>query len=282
MAANLRDPGFGHLLGHFDTTVAVMYLDAADVAQWLPPGLVLASAGPGREGTHPVLCMVAKGYQLALSVFPIGTMRANVVGIMVPGVAIKGQEDLGIFSHTLHWWCDRTWKQRLGARWLGLPSGPEAPVFSAPTNSWSVEIPGYCKISVQENGRFPDWPRARALVPVIQQPLLAQRGGKWMAAGLYWNLGDADMRDATVTVELLPKVSQRPGYPGVAVQRRVEGLVEPEAGGVLRLASDWTLTRRRSITAGWSTWRARPTMRLRADTAVIDVASPKPTAPVEP
>ncbi len=279
MATNLREPGFGHVLGHFDTTVVVAFLDAEQVAQWLPPGLSLAARGPGREGSHPVMCMVAKGYQVALSFLPMAMMRANVVGIFVPGVTMDGREDLGIFSHTIRWWCDRGWRPRLGARWMGLPSGPEAPIFSAPTSSWTAEVPGFCKISVQENGRFPDWPQARALCPVIQQPLLAERGGKWLASGLYWNLGDADMRDATVQLELSPAVSQRPGFAGMAVDTRIEGLVDTGTGGALRLASDWTMTRRRTVDAGWSNWRARPSMRLRADTALIDVAAPKPSAP---
>lgn len=282
MAVNAREAGFGHLIGRFDAVLTVTYVDADVVRTWLPAGTSLGPAGPAPEGTHPILVFVARGTEIRWSPVPLWLTEAEAVAVMVSGVTVQAAAHAGPFCYVARWWSGPGIKQRLGARMMGLPSAPEIPIIPPAMSTWTAEVPGMLKFTVSENGRQPNWPRIRKLCTVIQQPLLAvQPDGQLGAAGLYWNLGDTDMRTSIVNLELQPEVFGLPKGSAEPIVRTIDGTSNREAGVALRLGSDWTLTRKKSPDRNWGNWRARPSMRLRADMVLIDPSCPRPTGPVE-
>jgi hypothetical protein len=196
--------------------------------------------------------------------------------VLVPGVQVAGAQYRGGFAYTLAWWSGNRWMQRLGARLMGLPSRPERLDVSAGKTAWSARVAGLLELHVNDTGAQPDWPKVRALCPVLQQPLVAQsRDGSLTAAGLHWNLGDADMRECAIHTRIESGLLGGSGWQGDTA-----GTADPVRGGALRMGAMWTLTRGGGLHKPWGMWRSSPTLRLRADVSLsaLDRAVRRPAS----
>lgn len=262
-----RKAGFGHVTGHFNAALAVQHVDAAVVARALPPWATLHDRGPGPEGTHPLVVFYANGVDVRWSPLRVVPLRVDVMAILVPGVRVEGAAYRGAFSYTLAWWAGNSAVQRWGGKLMGLPSRPERLQVDAGKVEWSVGVPGLVSMKVFDGGAQPDWPKVRALCPVIQQPLVAQTPtGSRIAAGMYWNLGDADMRNCSIETTIEGAL-----LGGERLQTSTVGTSNPASGGAIRMGAQWTLTRAGDLQREWGLWRSSPTLRLRADFALVDV-----------
>lgn len=271
-----RKNGFGYLTGHFNAAVAVQYVDAALLHRLLPAGMELLDRGPAPEGTHPLLCFYANGIDIRWSPLPLASFGADVLALLIPGVRVASARYRGSFAYTLAWWAGNRWSERLGARIMGLPCRPERLEINTGKTEWSVRAADLIELDVTDSGAQPDWPKVRQLCPVVQQPLVAQRHGREpLAAGLHWNLGDADMRDCGIRTRISGKL-----LGGTPWQGHTEGTLAPDKGGALRMGALWTLTRGGDIRGEWGMWRSSPTLRLRADVSLsaLDRAVRRPAS----
>ncbi len=276
MAKVKRDPGFIHLHGVFHATVLVMHVDAARVAAWLPPGVTLGFPGVAPEGTHPVALYFIGGAPVGLSHVPLFRTQFSALVLSVLGVRAEGARFGGPYSYTVAWWTEPRLLLRLGGRLFGMAPRREPLQMSPQRRNFSVHVPGQVKLMVEDHGELPDWPNLKKVCLQLQQPLLGRQGDRLRAAGLYMNLGDADMRvcTATATIEAAALPGESPDGPPLVV--KATGTQDLGVGGALRLGSIWTLSRARSLNFDWSPWKVSANMRLSADLAPLAVGRTRP------
>lgn len=280
MAKVKRNPGFLHLQGAFHATVLVMHVDVARVAKWLPPGVSLAFPGVAPEGTHPVALYFLGGEDVGLSAIPLFRTQFSALVLSVLGVRAEGARFPGPYAYTVAWWAEPRLLPRLGGRLFGLPPRPEPLEMTPQRRNFSVGVPGQVKLSVEDHGELPDWPNLKKVCLQLQQPLLCSRGGRLRGAGLYLNLGDADMRvcTTTATIEAAALPGEDPGGPPLVV--KATGTADLQIGGALRLGSLWTLSRARSLQFDWAPWKVSANMRLSADLAPLAVGRARPPSSI--
>ena len=280
MAKVKRNPGFLHLHGAFHATVLVMHVDAARVAKWLPPGVDLGFPGVAPQGTHPVALYFLGGEGVGISGVPLFRTQVSALVLTVLGVSVDGARFPGPYAYTVAWWTEPRWVPRLVGRVFGLAPRPEPLEMTPQRRNFSVGVPGQVKLMVEDHGELPDWPNLKKVCLQLQQPLLGGAGGRLRGAGLYWNLGDADMRvcTATATIEAAALPGEDPSGPPLVV--KATGTNELDTGGALRLGSLWTLSRSRSLDFDWAPWKVSANMRLSADLAPLAVGRSRPPSNV--
>lgn len=262
--------------GAFHAAVLVMHVDAQRVAAWLPPGVTLAFPGVAPEGTHPVALYFVGGDDVGLSHLPLFRTQVSALVLSVLGVRAQGARFAGPYSYTVAWWTEPRLLPRLAGRWFGMAPRREPLQMTPQRRNFSVGVPGQVKLSVEDHGELPDWPNLKKVCLQLQQPLLGLRGDRLRGAGLYLNLGDADMRvcTATATIEAAALPGETPGGPPLV--GKATGTVDLAAGGAMRLGSIWTLSRSRGLEFDWGPWKVSANMRLSADLAPLAVGRTRP------
>lgn len=270
------------MYGAFHATVLVLHVDAARVAKWLPPGVRLAHPGVAPEGTHPVALYHVGGDPVRVSHVPLLTTQVNALVLSVLGVDAQGARFPGPYAYTISWWTDDRLLPRLGARLFGLPAQAERIAATPQRRNWSVGVPGKVSLAVEDHGELPDWANLKKVCLQLQQPLLAMHHGQLRGAGLYMNLGDADMRVCTATATIAASVLPGEDPDGPPVEGRVSGTADLAVGGAVRLGSAWTLSRSRGLDYDWSPWKVNANMRLSADLAPLAVGRQRPPSGMAP
>lgn len=270
------------MYGSFHATVLVLHVDAARVAKWLPPGVRLAHPGVAPEGTHPVALYHVGGDPVRVSHVPLLTTQVSALVLSVLGVDAEGARFPGPYAYTIAWWTDDRLLPRLGARLFGLPAQAERIATTPQRRNWSVGVPGKVSLAVEDHGELPDWANLKKVCLQLQQPLLAIHHGQLRGAGLYMNLGDADMRVCTATATIAASVLPGEDPDGPPVEGRVSGTADLTVGGAVRLGSAWTLSRSRGMDFDWSPWKVNANMRLSADLAPLAVGRQRPPSGMAP
>lgn len=262
--------------GAFHAAVLVMHVDARRVAAWLPPGVTLAFPGVAPEGTHPVALYFVGGDDVGLSHLPLLRTQVSALVLSVLGVRAEGARFAGPYAYTVAWWTEPRLLPRLVGRWFGMAPRAEPLQMTPQRRNFSVGVPGQVKLSVEDHGEPPDWPNLKKICLQLQQPLLSVRGDRLRGAGLYLNLGDADMRvcTATATIEAAALPGETPGGPPLV--GKATGTVDLAAGGAMRLGSIWTLSHSRGLDFDWGPWKVSANMRLSADLAPLAVGRTRP------
>ncbi len=264
-----RDPGFAHLIGAFDATLAFHNVDTAVVQSWLPPGLTLDPAPTAPEGQHPYYLGYIVASPCHWSILPLMAMKVRAMALVVPNVRIitlkRGY--LGPYGYVLRWWSAGERFIDLGGHLWGLPPAPERVRPSVGKIEGLVEVPGQVSMATRDHGEIPEWPRVRELCRLLQLPLLTQRpNGRLSVVGMYWNVSDADMRACETRLEVLPGALP-PGalVPDGKLGCAVDGTRNMLTGGTFRMGSICTMTRAGPPEKDWSPWRSGPRLRLRVD-----------------
>lgn len=270
------------MYGAFHATVLVLHVDAARVARWLPPGVKLAHPGVAPEGTHPVALYHVGGDPVRVSHVPLLKTQVNALVLSVLGVDAEGARFPGPYAYTIAWWTDDRLLPRLGARLFGLPAQAERIAATPQRRNWSVGVPGKVSLAVEDHGELPDWANLKKVCLQLQQPLLASHHGQLRGAGLYMNLGDADMRVCTATATIAASVLPGEDPDGPPVEGRVSGTADLSVGGAVRLGSAWTLSRSRGLDYDWAPWKVSANMRLSADLAPLAVGRQRPPSGMAP
>ena len=270
------------MYGAFHATVMVLHVDAARVAKWLPPGVKLAHPGVAPEGTHPVALYHVCGDPVRMSHVPLFHTQVNGLVLSVLGVDAEGARFPGPYAYTLAWWTDGKLLPRLGGRLFGLPAQAERIATTPQRRNWSVSVPGKVSLAVEDHGELPDWANLKKVCLQLQQPLLASHHGHLRGAGLYMNLGDADMRVCTATATIAASVLPGEDPDGPPVEGRVSGTADLAVGGAVRLGSAWTLSRSHGLDYDWAPWKVSAHMRLSADLAPLAVGRQRPPSGMAP
>lgn len=270
------------MYGAFHASVLVLHVDAARVARWLPPGVRLAHPGVAPEGSHPVALYHVGGDPVHLSHVPLLQTQVNALVLAVLGVEADGARFAGPYAYTVAWWSDARLLPRLAGRVFGLPPRPERLEATPQRRNWSVGVPGMVSLAIEDHGELPDWPAVKKVCLQLQQPLLASHHGQLRGAGLYMNLGDADMRVCTATASIAAAAlpGEDPSGPGLV--GRASGTADLSVGGAVRLGSAWTMSRWRSLDYDWSPWKVSANMRLSADLPPLAVGRQRPPSGMAP
>lgn len=263
------------MIGQFEATVAIHFADAALVRSWLGPDVELQRFAAAPEGKHPFYVAFIQAEPAQWSLLPFWKVKIAAMTLVVPHVRLTQSPRgyVGPYAHVLRWWCDDNRSVRLGGRLWGVPPDRQRIVRPKEAVQSSAEVPGCLRMDVRDHGEIPEWPKVRTLCHLLQQPMLARRpNGQFSVAGLYWQLGDADMRACETKLELLPAaLPQTAPLPGGSLTCQMDGTRDMTLGGTFRLGSVWTMTRPGTPERDWTGWRAGSRLRLRVDLSPHDI-----------
>jgi len=264
-----RDPGFGHIVGNFDTTLVLHNAPREVIASWVGADVSLDPTPTAPDGSHPYFLALVRTDPCHFSLLPFLPVRVRALVLAVPNVRIAHQARgySGPYCLVLRWWSAGGALVRVGGRMLGLPPDAARMTVELEKVAGVVEVPGQVKMTLRDHGDNPEWPRVRELCRIFQQPLLARRpDGSWRAAGMYWNVSNADMRSCEARTEILPTALPSGALcPDGALRCTVDGTRDLATGGTFRLGAVATLTRSGSVMRDWSAWKAGPKLRLRVE-----------------